>query len=94
MDSGQRIGVVLEISRADPVANRARFGALHTLRPMEGAFVAMMSPHIALGRQDQLVAALAGRHQRQRQRAATWCRLPLSDSSPSSMRPSSRSGRT
>ncbi len=48
--TGRRIWVELEISRADPVANHAKFAVLHTLRPMEGTFVAMMSPHIASGR--------------------------------------------
>jgi len=48
--TGQRLWVELEISRADPVANHAKFAVLYDLAPLEGTFVAMMSPHIVSGR--------------------------------------------
>ncbi len=47
---GRRIWIELEISRADPVANHAKFAVAHMIRPVTGTFVAMMSPHISSGR--------------------------------------------
>ena len=47
---GRRVWIELEISRADPVANHAKFAVAHMIKPIEGAFVAMISPHITSGR--------------------------------------------
>lgn len=52
--SGRRISVELEISRADPVANHAKFAAAHLRDPFPAnhSFVSMMSRHIAPGRRN------------------------------------------
>lgn len=52
--SGRRISVELEISRADPVANHAKFAAAHLREPFPAnhTFVSMMSRHIAPGRRN------------------------------------------
>ena len=46
----QRIWIELEISRADPVANHAKFAVAHLVDRFDGTFVAMMSPHVVPGR--------------------------------------------
>jgi hypothetical protein len=50
--SGQRIWIEIEISRADPVANHAKFGSAHLLQPfpLQDTFVSLVSRHIAPGR--------------------------------------------
>ena len=48
--TGQRVWIELEISRADPVANHAKFAVAHLIDRFNGTFVSMMSPHIATGR--------------------------------------------
>ncbi len=50
IDTGRRLWIELEISRADPVANHAKFAALSQLHPIEGTFVSMMSPDIKSGK--------------------------------------------
>ncbi|RPJ35892.1 MAG: hypothetical protein EHM17_00485, partial [Verrucomicrobiaceae bacterium] len=51
-DSGRRIWIELEISRADPAANPVKFGSAHFLSPLppEDAFVSLVSRDIAGGR--------------------------------------------
>lgn len=50
--SGRRIWIELEISRADPVANHAKFATAHLVSPMPpgDAFVSMVSRHVTRGR--------------------------------------------
>src|SRR5215212_1705706 len=51
-NGARRLWIELEISRADPAANHARFAAAHVLRPWgpADAFVSMISAHVARGR--------------------------------------------
>ena len=51
-DSGKRVWIELEISRADPAANPVKFGSAHLLSPLppEDAFVSLVSRDIAGGR--------------------------------------------
>ena len=50
--TGRRLWVELEISRADPVANHAKFATAHLVAPMppEDAFISMVSSHVDRGR--------------------------------------------
>ena len=50
--TGRRVWVELEISRADPVANHAKFATAHRLHPLPVAdtFVSMVSRHVVRGR--------------------------------------------
>lgn len=48
--TGHKLWIELEISRADPVANHAKFAVINQIAPIDGTFVAMMSPHIVPGR--------------------------------------------
>jgi hypothetical protein len=50
--SGRRVWVELEISRADPVANHAKFATTHLVRPFEetDTFLSMVSRHVTRGR--------------------------------------------
>jgi len=50
--TGRRVWVELEISRADPVANHAKFATAHLLQPLpaQDTFVSMVSRHIDRGR--------------------------------------------
>lgn len=52
--SGRRLWVEFEVSRADPVANHAKFATAHLFQPQPGtdAFVAMVSPHVDRGRRN------------------------------------------
>lgn len=49
-DGKRRIWVEFEISRADPVANHAKFAVSSMVQPFSGTFVAMVSPHVQAGR--------------------------------------------
>lgn len=51
---GGRLWIEFEISRADPVANHAKFATAHLFQPQpeRDAFVAMVSPHIDQGRRN------------------------------------------
>jgi len=51
---GQRLWVEFEVSRADPVANHAKFAAAHLFQPQPDTdiFVAMVSPHVDRGRRN------------------------------------------
>ncbi len=50
--TGRRVWVELEISRADPVANHAKFATAHLLHPLppQDTFVSMVSRHVDRGR--------------------------------------------
>ncbi|MBX9624189.1 MAG: hypothetical protein K2X82_10305 [Gemmataceae bacterium] len=55
-----RVWVEFEVSRADPVANHAKFATAHLFHPQTPAdhFVAMLSPHIDRGRRNLSAAAV------------------------------------
>lgn len=50
--SGRRIWVELEVSRADPVANHAKFATAHPFEPMPttDTFISIVSRHVDRGR--------------------------------------------
>lgn len=60
-DGSQRLWVEFEVSRADPVANHAKFATAHLFRPWEisDAFVSMVSPHVARGRRNLAANTIA-----------------------------------
>ncbi len=51
-DGRRRLWIEFEVSRADPVANHAKFATSHLFypQPETDAFVAMVSPHVVRGR--------------------------------------------
>jgi hypothetical protein len=51
---GRRIWVEFEVSRADPVANRAKFATAHLFQsqPAADTFLAMVRPHVDRGRRN------------------------------------------
>ena len=53
-DQSKRLWIEFEISRADPVANHAKFATSHLFEPQmrSDAFIAMVSPHVARGRRN------------------------------------------
>jgi hypothetical protein len=53
-DASRRIWIEFEISRADPVANHAKFATAHLFKPFETSdtFVSMVSSHVARGRRN------------------------------------------
>lgn len=53
-DGTRRIWIEFEISRADPVANHAKFATSHLFQPQlaTDTFVAMVSPHVTRGRRN------------------------------------------
>ncbi len=53
-DSSRRLWIEFEISRADPVANHAKFATAHLFKPFETSdtFVSMVSSHVARGRRN------------------------------------------
>jgi hypothetical protein len=53
-DASKRLWIEFEISRADPVANHAKFATSHLFQPQPrtDSFVAMVSPHVARGRRN------------------------------------------
>lgn len=53
-DGARRLWIEFEISRADPVANHAKFATSHLFQPQADtdAFVAMVSSHVARGRRN------------------------------------------
>ena len=57
---GTRVWVEFEVSRADPVANHAKFATSHLYVPQGPAdhFVAMLSPHIDRGRRNLAAATI------------------------------------
>lgn len=50
--TGERIWIELEVSRADPVANHAKFSTAHLVEPLpqNNIFVSMVSRHVQRGR--------------------------------------------
>ena len=60
-DGSRRLWIEFEVSRADPVANHAKFATAHLFQPQlsSDSFVAMVSPHVARGRRN-LAADMPG----------------------------------
>lgn len=58
-DGRRRIWVELEISRADPVANHAKFAVSSMVQPFPGTFVAMVSSHVQAGRRTLAAHAIS-----------------------------------
>ena len=60
-DGSRRYWIEFEISRADPVANHAKFATGHLFEPQapEDVFVAMVSPHVARGRRNLAANAIS-----------------------------------
>lgn len=60
-DGSRRYWIEFEISRADPVANHAKFATGHLFEPRapEDVFVAMVSPHVARGRRNLAANAIS-----------------------------------
>jgi hypothetical protein len=56
-----RLWIEFEVSRADPVANHAKFATSHLFRPQESTerFLAMISPHVTRGRRNLAFNAVA-----------------------------------
>jgi len=54
VDERRRLWVEFEISRADPVANHAKFAAAHLFEPQPetDTFMSMVSAHVTRGRQN------------------------------------------
>jgi hypothetical protein len=54
VDSTQRFWIEFEISRADPVANHAKFATAHLFKPWlpSDMFISMVSPHVTRGRRN------------------------------------------
>ena len=57
----KRLWIEFEISRADPVANHAKFATAHLFRPQSPIdhFLAMVSPHVARGRRNLACTTIA-----------------------------------
>ena len=53
-DASRRIWIEFEISRADPVANHAKFATAHLFKPFQSSdtFVSMVSSHVTRGRRN------------------------------------------
>lgn len=53
-DGSRRLWIEFEVSRADPVANHAKFATSHLFEPQAetDAFIAMVSSHVARGRRN------------------------------------------
>ena len=53
-DGTRHVWIEFEVSRADPVANHAKFASAHLLQPQPAAdtFLAMVSPHVVRGRRN------------------------------------------
>lgn len=59
-DGSRRLWIELEISRADPVANHAKFATSHLFQPHSStdSFVSMVSAHVARGRRNLAAHAI------------------------------------
>ena len=59
-DGTRRIWIEFEISRADPVANHAKFGTAHLFEPKtsENVFVSMVSSHVTRGRHNLAASSI------------------------------------
>jgi hypothetical protein len=53
-DGTKRLWIEFEVSRADPVANHAKFATSHIFKPQAASdsFVSMVSPHVTRGRRN------------------------------------------
>lgn len=53
-DNSRRLWIEFEVSRADPVANHAKFATSHLFQPQQptDVFLAMVSPHVDRGRRN------------------------------------------
>jgi len=60
-DGSRRLWIEFEVSRADPVANHAKFATAHLIKPQPptDVFVAMVSPHVTRGRRNLAAAMIA-----------------------------------
>ena len=60
-DGTRRLWIEFEVSRADPVANHAKFATAHLFQPQAAGdtFVAMVSPHVARGRRNLAANAVS-----------------------------------
>jgi len=60
-DGARRLWVEFEVSRADPVANQAKFATSHLFEPQHPSdtFLSMVSPHVAIGRQNLAANTIA-----------------------------------
>ncbi len=60
MEDNRRLWIEFEISRADPVANHAKFATGHLFHPVAptDTFVAMVSPHVNRGRRNLAAATI------------------------------------
>jgi hypothetical protein len=60
-DGSRRLWIEFEVSRADPVANHAKFATAHLFSPQppSDTFVAMVSPHVTRGRRNLAAATVA-----------------------------------
>jgi hypothetical protein len=61
LDESLRLWIEFEVSRADPVANHAKFATSHLFQPQQPAdrFLAMVSPHVTRGRRNLAFNAVA-----------------------------------
>jgi hypothetical protein len=59
-ENGRRLWVEFEISRADPVANHAKFATAHLFEPQPDTdvFLSMVSPHVTRGRRNLAANAI------------------------------------
>ena len=60
-DRSRRLWIEFEVSRADPVANEAKFATAHLFEPRleSDRFLAMVSPHVTRGRRNLGAATIA-----------------------------------
>jgi hypothetical protein len=60
-DSSRRLWIEFEVSRADPVANHAKFATSHLFEPQRASdcFLAMVSSHVTRGRRNLAANAIA-----------------------------------
>src|SRR5689334_16782309 len=60
-DGSRRLWIEFEVSRADPVANHAKFATSHLFQPQQPTdrFLAMVSPHVTRGRRNLAFNAVA-----------------------------------
>ena len=61
LDDSLRLWIEFEISRADPVANHAKYATSHLFQPQAAVdrFLAMVSPHVTRGRRNLAFNAVA-----------------------------------
>lgn len=59
-ENGRRLWVEFEVSRADPVANHAKFATAHLFQPQPDTdiFLSMISPHVKRGRRNLAANAI------------------------------------